>query len=41
MPVFPALRMLKQEDPKSEKCMEIFLLFFVRQDLSRQPGPKG
>lgn len=28
MTVFPALRMLKQEDPKSEKCMEIFLLFF-------------
>ena len=28
MPVFPALRMLKEEDPKSEKCMEIFLLLF-------------
>lgn len=43
MTVFSALRMLRQEDPKFEDSLKnawrSFFVVFVKQGLSRQPGP--
>lgn len=43
MPVLPALKMLRQEDPKFEDSLKnawrSFFVVFVKQGLSKQPEP--